>query len=402
MPTKHDHLEKLNKIAIMGGTFDPIHNGHLAVAEAVFAEFEPQRVLFIPGGQPPHKPDKPVTDSEHRYKMTLAAICETPGFDVSRMEIDREGPSYTVDTIVALHEICSQDAEIYFIIGADALMEILTWQGSEKLLKLCKFIAVLRPGYKIDDAYVENLREKYGADIHIFEGPALEISGTALRERITAGKPVGGLMPKVAEEYAMHHGLYQTPGMELTPARYEAVKAQLQMRLSARRFKHTLGTVIEAEKLAKHYGADVEKARWAALLHDCAKEYSSAKKHALCKAWNIPVDEIMRAHIDITHSILGAETAKRHFYVTDAEILQAISRHTMGYKNMSLLDKIIMLADYIEPYRDGWPALNKQREQAYTDINAALITGINATNEDLKKRNRPIHPWCLDMLNTLN
>jgi predicted HD superfamily hydrolase involved in NAD metabolism len=211
-------------------------------------------------------------------------------------------------------------------------------------------------------------------------------------------------MPKVAEDYALRHGLYKTPGTELSPARFETVKTQLQMRLSSGRFKHTLGTVIAAEELAKRFGADVEKARWAALLHDCAKEYSAAKKHALCALWNIPVDEIMRAQIDITHSILGAEVAKRHFHVTDAEILQAISRHTMGYKNMSLLDKIIMLADYIEPYRDAesWPVLYKLRELASTNINEALIAGITDTNTDLKQRGRPIHPWCMDMLATLN
>jgi predicted HD superfamily hydrolase involved in NAD metabolism len=208
-------------------------------------------------------------------------------------------------------------------------------------------------------------------------------------------------MPKGAADYAVSHGLY-SPSVcaetELSPERFEAVKAELETRLSERRFKHTLGTVIEAEKLANHYGADANKARWAALLHDCAKEYSAAKKHALCTAWNIPTDEIMRSHIDITHSLLGAETARRHFHVQDEEVLQAISRHTMGARNMTLLDKIIMLADYIEPYRPPCPIVDKQRGEAYLNINQSIITGTLATNEDLNKRGKPIHPWCLEML----
>ncbi|MCL2225172.1 MAG: nicotinate-nucleotide adenylyltransferase [Defluviitaleaceae bacterium] len=401
MPTKHDHVEKNHKIAVMGGTFDPIHNGHLAVAHAVLDAFAPQRILFMPGGHPPHKPHKPVTDGEHRFKMALAAVCETPAFDVSRLEIDREGPSYTVDTIEDLRRICPEGAEIYFIIGADALMEITMWEGADRLLKLCKFVAVCRPGYQIDNEYVEKLRNQHGAEVHILEGPALEISGTALREKFAAGKSVGGLMPKVAEDYAITHGLYNTPPVDLSPARFDAVKAELELRLSAKRFKHTLGTVTEAEKLANHYGADANKARWAALLHDCAKEFSAAKKHLLCDVWQIPTDDIMRTDIDITHSLLGAESARRHFYVTDGEILQAISRHTMGAKDMTLLDKIIMLADYIEPCRPACPIVAKQREQAYTNINESLITGITATNEDLRQRGKLVHPWCFEMLENL-
>ncbi|MDR0272131.1 MAG: nicotinate-nucleotide adenylyltransferase [Clostridiales bacterium] len=349
MGTTHDFLERCDKLAVMGGTFDPIHYGHLAVAEVVMHKFLPRRVLFIPGGQPPHKPDLTVSDGEHRYRMTMSAVCETPGFDVSRMEIDRNGPSYTVETISALREICPPNAEIFFIIGADALMEILSWESAEKLLTLCQFIAVHRPGYEIEETYVENLRKNYGAVIHVLEGPRLEISGTEIRKNFAEGKPVGGLMPAVAENYARTHGLFSTQGTELSPARFEKVKSQLELRLSPRRFKHTLGTIIEAEKLARHYGADVNKAKWAALLHDCAKEFSADKKHTLCKLWCVPTDEIMLSHIDITHSLLGAESAKRQYFVTDEEILQAISRHTMGHAGMSLLDKIIMLAYFIEP-----------------------------------------------------
>jgi nicotinate-nucleotide adenylyltransferase len=394
MGTTHDYLERCDKLAVMGGTFDPIHNGHLAVAEAVLHKFSPRRVLFVPGGMPPHKPNVPVTCGEHRYKMTLASVCENPGFDVSRIEINRDGPSFTVETMAQLREICPPDAQIFFIIGADALMEILTWHGAEKLLTLCELIAVHRPGYEIEKSYVENLRKNYNAKIHIFEGPNLDISGTEIRERIAAQKPVSGLMPRAAENYARANGLYLQNS-------FEAVQSQIEKILSPRRFKHTLGTVTEAEKLAAHYGADVNKARWAALLHDCAKEFSADKKRELCKTWNIELDEILSADIDIVHSILGAESARRHYQICDDEIFQAIAFHTTGHGAMTLLDKIILLADFIEPYREGYPPLNEMRRLAYENINDALIVGMKFTIQELKQRGKPIHNRTHDALRDL-
>ncbi|MCL2457190.1 MAG: bis(5'-nucleosyl)-tetraphosphatase (symmetrical) YqeK, partial [Defluviitaleaceae bacterium] len=308
--------------------------------------------------------------------------------------------------------ICPPDAEIFFVIGADALAEILMWEGAERLLKLCKLIAVRRPGYEICEAHIKNLRENFGAEIFLLDGPNLNFSGTEIRERFFSNKPVGGFVPKAVENYAKSHGLYDRSVSKnatatearvlseqinpLSPERFEAAKKILEQRLSSRRFKHTLGTVIAAEKLAAHYGADVEKARWAALLHDCAKEFSAAKKFFLCNLWGVALDEIICADIDVAHSWLGAESAKRDFFVADPEILQAISRHTIGCAGMTLFDKIIMLADYIEPFRTDYAPLEAMRAAAYADINAALLIGMADTNADLEERGKPVHPWSLD------
>ena len=175
----------------------------------------------------------------------------------------------------------------------------------------------------------------------------------------------------------------------------------LRVRLSPKRFNHTMGVVEEAGKLAAHYGVDVEKARWAALLHDCAKEYSSHKKHTLCKLWRIELDDILLENIDITHSLLGAESARRDYLIDDETILQAIRYHTTGHKNMTLLDKVIMLADYIEPGRDNWGPLEEMRRLAQTNINKALILGVKATIKEEKSEGNPIHPWSIDALKTL-
>ena len=401
MGSPHDYLERCDKLAIMGGTFDPIHMGHLAVAEAVLHQFKPRRVLFIPSGSPPHKPQK--TPGEHRYQMVLSAICHNPGFDISRMELNRAEESYTIDTIKALKEICPQNAELLFIMGADSLMNILKWKNTAELLTLCKFVTIPRSGYSNEklNAQIEMLQKEYNAQIYLLESPILEISATDIRERFAKGLPVSGLMPRPAEDYVRQYGLYQSINPDLGSKHFEWAKARLKLRLSAKRFTHTLGVVEESEKLAKHYGADVNKAKWAGLLHDCTKEYSKEKKRALCKLWGIHIDSVIEAQIDIAHSLLGAESAKRDFYVTDEEILQAIRYHTTGNKGMTLLDKIAILADFIEPYREDYYPLEEMRKYAYTNMDKALAIGTKSTIDSVTAKGYPIHQWSSDALKEL-
>ena len=396
MPSSHDFLERCDRLAVLGGTFDPFHFGHLAVAEAVLQDFAPKRILFMPAGEPPNKMGVKKTDGEHRFNMVLSSICKYPAFDVSRMEIDRPGTSYTVDTIEALKEICLPGAAIFLCIGADSFLEILTWKDTSRLLRLCEVIVIARPGLPDTVPFANRLAYENDCKIHHLDIPLLEISSKMLRERFANGLGVKCFMPAEAEDYARTHRLYSIEETALTPKRFEEVKAKIKQILSARRFLHTLGTIEVAEKLAAHYGADVNKARWAALLHDCTKEYSSSKKHRLCETWNIPLDEILISDIDITHSLLSSESARRDYNVSDEEVLKAIRYHTTGNKNMSLLDKIIYLADFIDPYRDDYPPHEKMREMAYKDINKALIIGHKFTIQDLKQRGKPIHPWSKD------
>jgi len=162
-----------------------------------------------------------------------------------------------------------------------------------------------------------------------------------------------------------------------------------------------MGVVKEAERLARYYSVDIVKARWAALLHDCAKEYSADKKRAICKAWGIQLDKVLEANIDIAHSLIGAESALRDFDIHDTAILQAIRYHTTGHKNMTMLDKVIMLADYIEPYREDWGPIQEMRRLSCTDINKALILGTKYTIKEEEEAGHPIHPWSIDALKQL-
>ncbi len=198
------------KIAIMGGTFDPIHYGHLVTAEAVMHEYQIDQVLFIPSGQPPHKTNSQVTSAEHRYLMTLLATETNPRFFSSRIEIDREGYTYTIDTIREL-KVMYPESEIYFITGADAFSNILSWKNPEMLLSSCHFVAATRPGYSRQKAApkIEAVMEQHADTLHYLEVPALSISSSEIRNRVREGRPIKYLLPETVENYIYKHGLYQ-------------------------------------------------------------------------------------------------------------------------------------------------------------------------------------------------
>ncbi|HYE81233.1 MAG TPA: nicotinate-nucleotide adenylyltransferase [Clostridia bacterium] len=209
--SEYSDLSKLNRIGVMGGTFDPIHYGHLVAAEEARAELGLDKVIFIPAGKPPHKQLQNITDPEQRYLMTVLATSSNPCFEVSRMEVDKDGLAYTFDTVRNLQQIYGEDTTIYFITGADAVLELLTWYRIKELLALCKFIAVTRPGFdkKELEQKIGEISSKYDGEIICIEAPLLDISSTDIRERVRNGSSIKYLLPETVEKYIVENRLYK-------------------------------------------------------------------------------------------------------------------------------------------------------------------------------------------------
>ena len=199
----------MSRIGLMGGTFDPIHYGHLVTAEEAFVRFGLDKVIFIPSGNPPHKANRLVSDGSHRFIMAQMATITNPHFDVSRIEVDGEGPTYTVDTLKQLKAGEMKDAELIFITGADAILEICTWKNPKELFSLCRFAAATRPGYVVSDELISSV-SAFGADrMEFFEVPALAISSTDIRLRVREERPVRYLLPDGVISYIIKNGLYR-------------------------------------------------------------------------------------------------------------------------------------------------------------------------------------------------
>ncbi len=398
------NFKDCKSIAIMGGTFDPIHNGHLVTAEAVRHRFNVDRVVFMPAGQPAHKADKKVTHNEHRYLMTVLATMRNENFEVSRIEIDRPGLTYTIDTIEALKKMCRNDVRLYFITGADAIHQIMTWKEPERLLTLCDFVAVTRPGYDRTKLFADigEIREKYESRIHYMEVPALAISSSDIRQRARKGEPIKYLLPQEVEDYIYKFRLYQEDTNQEVKfmLSVETMQEKLQSALSVKRYIHTLGVAEEAVKLAQIYGSvqEQQKARVAGLLHDCAKDYPESMRLRFCKEYKVKTDEIMNKQADLIHPFLGAEVAKREYQVMDEDVLNAIRYHTTGRKEMSLLEKIVFVADYIEPNREKFGGLEEARRLAYLDLDKAMKYILENTIEYVRARGRLLHPLSVEAL----
>ncbi|WP_214368222.1 nicotinate-nucleotide adenylyltransferase [Pseudonocardia sp. H11422] len=190
------------RIGVMGGTFDPIHNGHLVAASEVADRFELDEVLFVPTGQPWQKTERRVSPAEDRYLMTVVATASNPRFQVSRVDIDRGGPTYTADTLADLHA-AMPDAQLFFITGADALSQILSWRKVDELFTYAHFVGVTRPGYELGDDHLPE-----GA-VTLVEVPAMAISSTDCRERVAQGRPVWYLVPDGVVQYISKRHLYR-------------------------------------------------------------------------------------------------------------------------------------------------------------------------------------------------
>jgi nicotinate-nucleotide adenylyltransferase len=197
---------RVARLGVMGGTFDPIHHGHLVAASEVAAKFDLDEVVFVPTGTPWQKDAGDVTTAEHRYLMAVIATASNPRFTVSRVDIDRPGPTYTIDTLNDLKAQRGADVELFFITGADALAQILTWKDAEEMFGLAHFIGVTRPGHTLSGDGLPSDR------VSLLEVPAMAISSTDCRDRVSRGEPVWYLVPDGVVQYVAKHRLYPVHG----------------------------------------------------------------------------------------------------------------------------------------------------------------------------------------------
>lgn len=383
------------KIGIYGGTFNPPHLGHITAARAVFELLKLDKLLIVPDGQPPHK-DLPSGSPTPDQRLTLTRLAaEETGLDdrveVLDLELRREGRSYTADTLARLHALYPED-QLWLLMGTDMFLTLHRWRDPETILSLAGIAAFGRTEADTEELFAaqrEYLYKTYPqARLFTLTVPGVvDISSTALREQLAAGGGANFLAPAVYGQILREH-LYGTAA-DLKRLPLSQLRPVALSFLKHRRIPHVLGTEQEAIRLAQRYGADVEKARRAALLHDCTKKLDMDGQLALCRRYGIRLDELEQKALKLLHARTGAAIARDVFGV-DGDIYSAIRWHTTGRAGMTLLEKIMYLADYIEPSRD-FPGVEELRRVCYEDLDRGLLMGLEMTIEEMRGMGNPIH-----------
>lgn len=372
------------KTAIYGGSFNPPHLGHVKAAAAVREKLEPDRFLIIPTNIPPHKDmDEDSPSPEQRMELCRLAFRDIPGVELSDLEIKREGRSYSADTVSILRQKYPED-ELFLVIGSDMFLSFCQWYKFQYLLDNCVLTVLSR---EEDDRqelerFKTELEEKYGAKVLLLSHEPLPMSSEDIRDRLRLGLG-SDMLPQAVYAEIIRKRYYEAEP-ELTWLRRQVIPM-----LSSQRIAHTAGCEHEAVQLAKLWGEDPEKAAVAGILHDSTKNLSYEEQLILCDKYGIILDNAQRENPKLLHAITGAALAKDRFGVSE-EISQAIRWHTTGKPDMTTLEKIIYLADYIEPTRD-FEGVEQLRELAYEDLDKALALGLEMSLEELRRQNVEPH-----------
>lgn len=375
------------RIGIMGGAFDPIHMGHIRMAQSAMAEAKLDRVLMLPSGNPPHKPA--ITPAEDRYRMVCAACAGLDGLEPSRLEIDREGVIYTVDTLSILQEKYPK-AALYYIIGTDTLMEMHKWRDIERVLTLCTFLVCPRTCPAPQEAVTAERKRltALGGRFKRIDMDLADVSSSEIRQALAEGTDTP-LLPVAVRAYCHAAGIC---GAKTAIPEAHGWLALLFGTLKRKRYAHTLAVAETARHLARIHGLDEVRAEAAGLLHDCAKSMPVEDMLALCRAHAIPDYEDAKSAVSVLHAIAGVYVAQEDYAVTDEGILEAIRCHTTGLPGMSRLAMAVSLADVIEPLRDSYPLLDKVRQMSEVSLEKALLMSLEGTVKYVRSRGFPVHP----------
>ncbi len=365
------------KIAIYGGTFNPPHRGHVESLQAVYEQAKPDRVLVIPASIPPHKELAAGSpDAEERLELTRLAFKELPYAEVTDMELTRTGKSYTSDTVAELLRKYP-DAELMLAMGTDMFLSFETWHEYRYLIDNVTMLVFARREGEDEKIfkYGEYLESKYGAKINYIMHDPLPLSSSEIR-RLLPRRLGRELLPGVVFARIVKNGDYAAK------PDFPWLREQSYAYLSPKRIPHVQGCEWEAVRLAKRWGESEEDAAEAGILHDITKKLVLSEQLILSEKYGIINDAYETANVKLLHAKTGAALARDLFNISD-RVYSAIRWHTTGKPDMTLLEKIIYMADYIEPNRD-FPGVDKLRKLAYEDLDAAMVLGLKMSLEDIR------------------
>ena len=386
------------RIGIYGGTYSPPHIGHIRAAEYAIDALRLDRLLLIPTGVSPHKAMADGASAADRLEMLRLSAAGIERAEVSDIELRREGRSYTVDTLRQLRAEHPDD-ELVLLMGTDMFLSFRTWREPEEIMKLAD-LAVFYRGEKGERERIDAQKaalEVLGAKVELVENPVTAISSTDLRRMLVFGCGGPFLMSGVGE-YIRDHGLYTT-GKDRRNLTMEELEADVVSLLKPNRVAHVLGCRDCAIELARLYGENETDAARAGLLHDITKAIDGPLQLTLCAEYGIVLDTFSRAFPKTLHALTGSLVAQR-VYGENENVVRAICHHTTGRANMTLLEKIIYIADYVERNRD-FPGVEEMRAMAYTDLDKAVLMGLESAVAHVKRQGQGLAPATLEALEFL-
>lgn len=384
------------KIGVLGGTFSPIHNGHIRLAGTFAGQLGLDRVLFVPTAVPPHKEVPDLPSGEHRCRMVELALQGHPGFELCRLEQQRPAPSYTVDTLAQLHELYP-GSSFYFLTGSDMFCTVLDWHRGEELVRLATICTMERG--EDTPAQLEQQAARIaalGGETSIIHAPAFAVSSTGIRRQLAAGCRDAarlGVSPAVLD-YIWQNGLYGTDPEDY-PWPLGQYIALAREREKPERFVHSMNVAEKARELARQYGASEQLCYIAGVLHDSCKNIPHQQQFSLLKRLHEPLksaiinDNLFSQVPAIWHGPAAAAYIEEELGVYNRDIVTGVAYHTTGRAGMSLFEKIIYVADLTSAERE-YPDAIRLRELAGRDLDAAIRESLLFTKQKMQKTATPL------------
>ncbi len=390
----------MKKIAVFGGTFNPIHLGHLRLISEYQKRYEFDRVLLIPTKIPPHKQAYDLAPDADRLEMCRIASRTYPFLEVSELELRREGKSYTYDTLREL-KCAEPEAVFYLIMGSDMFLTFREWHHWKEMLGLA--VLLTAPRHPNEKAALEAEREQLcviGGEAFVADIPVFEISSTEIRTQIREGVPCGEYLLPGVEEYIRDNRLYHRSAAEIFPFTEKEAVGILKKRLKPDRLQHSINVAQQAAYLAKQYHCEEKIAKMTGLLHDICKNDNLDNQLQTIRNGAIILTNMEEGSPPLYHAIAGAACLRDELGIADPDVLNAVRYHTTGRAGMSRLEKIIYIADLTSAER-SYPDVDTVRGLAEESLESAMLYALEFLLCDLVKRKRYLHPDSVEAYNEL-